>query len=217
MNPLPDSIDIGLILDLTGVFFFAMSGCLLAVRKGFDLVGSLVLGSLVGLGGGVIRDIILNQGPPAAFSNPVYLLPPLIATLLVYFMSSHVERLGSWLMLFDAGGLALFCIAGTVKALEYGMNPVSAALLGVTSAVGGGLLRDIAANEIPQLFDSRDIYAFPAFVGAALAAVVWTNDIYNLWTGMSIAVVVLSFRVLAWKFSWHAPLAVRGWIRQRRT
>lgn len=216
MNFSGDSLHISLLLDLTGVFFFAMSGCLLAVRKGFDLIGSLLLGSMVGLGGGVIRDIVLAQGPPAAFSNPLYLLPPVIATLGVYFLSAHVERLGNWLVLFDAGGLALFCITGTIKALTFGMNPVSAALLGVTSAVGGGLLRDITANEVPQLFDSHDIYAFPAFVGAALAALAWANGFYNLWTGMAIAAVVFAFRILAWHFSWPAPLAVRGWIRRRR-
>ena len=155
-------------LDLAGVFFFAVSGSLLAARKQFDIIGSLLLASVVSLGGGVIRDIIINAGPPAAFTNPAYLAPPLLATVLVYFLFSSVQRFTSLLVLFDAGGLALFCITGTLKALAAGMNPVAAVLLGVTTAVGGGLLRDITANEVPQLFDPKDLYALPAFAGAVV-------------------------------------------------
>jgi uncharacterized membrane protein YeiH len=205
--------DIALVwLDLAGVFFFAVSGSLLAARKQFDIVGSLLLASVVSLGGGVIRDIILNT-TPAAFSNPAYLAPPLLATLLVYFLFSSVQRFTSLLILFDAGGLALFCITGTLKALALGMNPFAAVLLGVTTAVGGGLLRDITANEVPQLFDPRDIYALPAFAGATLTTVLWVTGSFNAITACVVAAVVFAFRVTAWRRSWHAPLAVRGWHR----
>jgi uncharacterized membrane protein YeiH len=159
-------------LDLLGVFFFAVSGSLLAARKQIDIVGSLLLASLVGLGGGVIRDIILSI-VPAAFTNPAYLAPPLLATVLVFFLFSSVQRYTSLLILFDAAGLALFCMTGTLKALATGLNPVASVLLGVTTAVGGGLLRDITANEVPELFNPKDIYALPAFVGSAMTAVLW--------------------------------------------
>nr|WP_218847246.1 TRIC cation channel family protein [Psychromicrobium silvestre] len=196
---------------MLGVFFFAVSGCLLAARKNFDLVGSLLLGSLVSLGGGVVRDLVIGQ-LPAAFSNPLYLFPPLLATLLVFFLYSGVEKTKGLLTVFDAAGLALFCITGTVKALDAGLNPVASALLGVTTAVGGGLLRDVVANEVPQLFNRHDIYAMPAFLGSALAAVCYLTGILNLSTGLAIAVVVFAFRLLAWRFRWHAPLAV--WRRK---
>ncbi|MCU1435007.1 MAG: putative rane protein [Pseudarthrobacter sp.] len=202
-------------LDLLGVFFFAVSGSLLAARKNIDIVGSLLLASLVGLGGGVIRDLILDAGPPAAFSNPAYLVPPLLATVLVYFLFSSVQRFTSLLTLFDAGGLALFCMTGTVKALAGGMNPVAAVLLGVMTAVGGGLLRDVTANEVPDLFNPRDIYALPAFAGAALTAVLWVLGAFNVLTAAAIAAVVFTFRVVAWRRSWQAPLAVHG--RHRRS
>jgi uncharacterized membrane protein YeiH len=202
-------------LDLLGVFFFAVSGSLLAARKNIDIVGSLLLASLVGLGGGVIRDLILDAGPPAAFSNPAYLVPPLLATVLVYFLFSSVQRFTSLLTLFDAGGLALFCMTGTVKALAAGMNPVAAVLLGVMTAVGGGLLRDVTANEVPDLFNPRDIYALPAFAGAALTAVLWVLGAFNVLTAAAIAAVVFTFRVVAWRRSWQAPLAVHG--RHRRS
>ncbi|WP_285249898.1 trimeric intracellular cation channel family protein [Pseudarthrobacter sp. fls2-241-R2A-168] len=199
-------------LDLLGVFFFAVSGSLLAARKQIDIVGSLLLASLVGLGGGVIRDIILGV-VPAAFTNPAYLVPPLLATVLVYFLFSSVQRYTSLLTLFDAGGLALFCMTGTLKALATGLNPVASVLLGVTSAVGGGLLRDVVANEVPELFNPKDIYALPAFLGAAMTAVLWVLGVFNVLTAAVIAALVFTFRVLAWRRSWQAPLAVRGWHR----
>jgi uncharacterized membrane protein YeiH len=200
-------------LDLAGVFFFAVSGSLLAARKNIDIVGSLLLASLVGLGGGVIRDLILANGPPAAFSNPAYLVPPLLATVLVYLVFASVQRFTSLLVLFDAGGLALFCMTGTVKALDSGMNPVAAALLGVMTAVGGGLLRDVTANEVPELFNPNSIYALPAFLGAALTAVLGVAGAFNVLTAVAVAAIVFTFRVLAWRRSWQAPLAVRGWHR----
>ncbi|SKB42928.1 Uncharacterized membrane protein YeiH [Arthrobacter sp. 49Tsu3.1M3] len=200
-------------LDLAGVFFFAVSGSLLAARKQFDIIGSLLLASVVSLGGGVIRDIIINAGPPAAFTNPAYLAPPLFATVLVYFLFSSVQRFTSLLILFDAGGLALFCITGTLKALAAGMNPVAAVLLGVTTAVGGGLLRDITANEVPQLFDPRDLYALPAFAGSASTVILSLTGTFTAVSACAVAGVVFAFRVTAWRRHWYVPLAVRGWHR----
>lgn len=205
---------IPLILDLFGVFFFAVSGSLLAARKGFDLVGSLLLASLAGLGGGVARDVIIDT-PPAAFNNPTYLVPPLLATVLVYFVFSRVERGRRVLVVFDAAGLALFCITGTLKALTFGLNPVAAVLLGVTTAVGGGLLRDVVANEVPQLFDPRDIYALPAMLGGVVVTVLVAQDWFNLLSGTATASMVFSLRVLAWRYGWHAPLAARAWSPRR--
>ena len=161
----------------------------------------------------MIRDIVINAGPPIAFTNPAYLAPPLLAAMLVYYLFSSVQRFTSLLTLFDAGGLALFCITGTLKAISAGMNPVAAILLGVTTGVGGGLLRDITANEIPTLFNNRDIYALPAFVGAGLTTLMWHLGLFTGLTACVIAGVVFAFRVTAWRRSWYVPLAVRGWHR----
>jgi uncharacterized membrane protein YeiH len=133
--------------------------------------------------------------------------------VLVYFLFSSVQRFTSLLVLFDAGGLALFCITGALKALAAGMNPISAVLLGVTTAVGGGLLRDITANEVPQLFDPRDLYALPAFAGAALTVILSAAGAFTAVTGSAVAGVVFAFRVTAWRRRWYVPLAVRGWHR----
>ncbi|NVN00581.1 TRIC cation channel family protein [Arthrobacter sp. SDTb3-6] len=208
-------LDIPLILDLAGCFFFAVSGSLLAVRKGFDLVGSVLLGSLVGLGGGVVRDFILNAGPPAAFSNPIYLAAPLLAALMVYLVVGGVQRVSRLVLMFDAGGLALFCITGSLKALEAGMNAAAAILLGVATAVGGGILRDITADQVPSVFDPKTMYAIPALLGSALATGLWYLGWLNLVTGTVVAVVVFALRMLALHFHWHAPLAARSWARPR--
>lgn len=202
-------MDWALIADLLGTFFFAISGSLLAAQRGYDIVGSLLLGSLTGLGGGVIRDLIIGV-PPTAFAQPVYLAAPLAAAVLVFFLSAGIERYSRPLLIFDAAGLALFCTTGTVKALEAGMNPVAGMLLGVTTGVGGGLLRDVVANRDPQLFNSSDLYAVPAFLGAAIVAALWSTSLPNIVTVAAAAAVVFVFRVLSLKFHWRIPHAKGG-------
>ena len=199
-----------LVLDLLGAFFFAISGCLLAVRRDFDIVGSLLLGALTGLGGGVVRDLIIGVAP-TAFVHPVYLVPPAAAALLVYFLVHRVERFLSMLLVFDAGGLALFCITGTVKALVAGMNPVTAVLLGVTTGVGGGLLRDVVANQEPQLFNPRDIYAGPALLGSTLITALWYLGLFNTVSGLWVAAMVFTLRVLSLRYRWRIPRAAGPW------
>lgn len=199
-----------LVLDLLGAFFFAISGCLLAARRGFDIVGSLLLGALTGLGGGVVRDLILGVAPNA-FVRPVYLVPPAAAALLVYFFAYRVQQFVRTLLIFDAGGLALFCITGTVKALVAGMNPVAAVLLGVTTGVGGGLLRDVVANQDPQLFNPRDLYAVPALLGAALITALWHLGLFNTLSGLCVAAVVFTLRVLSLHYKWRVPHAAGSW------
>lgn len=197
-----------LILDLFGVFFFALSGSLLAARRGFDIVGSLLLGSVTGLGGGVVRDLILGV-PPTAFDQPISLLPPVLAAFIVYVLHGHMHRFTRPLLVFDAAGLGLFCTTGAVKALEYGINPIAAAVLGVTTGVGGGLLRDVVANRDPQLFDPRDLYAVPAMFGAALTTVMWTAG-WQAWSlSLVVAVLVFVLRLLALWLRWRVPHAVR--------
>lgn len=197
-----------LVLDLVGVFFFAVTGALLAARKGFDVVASTLLAGLTGLGGGVVRDVLINVRP-AAFEHPVYLLPVVLGAATVYFYYPHVPKFRRTLLLVDAAGLGLFCVTGTVKALGAGVPAVSAVLLGVTTAVGGGLLRDVVAREVPSLFRYDDIYALPAMVGAVATALLWRLDAVTVWTGVGAAVVTFTLRALAVRYDWRAPLAYR--------
>ena len=199
-----------LLFDLLGVFFFGVSGSLLAARRGFDIVGSLLLAGLTGIGGGIVRDVVLGE-VPNSFANPYYFIPPILAALLVYFLAPGVQRLMRPLLIFDAGGLALFCTSGTIKALEAGMNPFAATLLGVATAVGGGLLRDVVANKNPSIFDPRDMYAVPAMLGAGLIAVLWMVGLQGWVWELAVAAVVFVLRIVSLKFHWHVPKAVGPW------
>jgi uncharacterized membrane protein YeiH len=130
-------------LDLIGIFVFAISGALLAVRKNFDVFGIAVLAEVTALGGGLFRDVIIGAVPPAAFTDLGYFLTPLVAAGLVFFLHPEVERTQVAVNIFDAAGLGLFCVTGTVKAYDYGLGLTASAALGLATAVGGGVLRDI--------------------------------------------------------------------------
>ncbi|MGW2314444.1 trimeric intracellular cation channel family protein, partial [Actinomadura luteofluorescens] len=156
------------VLDLAGIFVFAVSGALAAVRQRLDVVGMVVLAEITALGGGILRDLIIGAVPPAAFTDLGYVLVPMAASALVFFWHPQVTRLLPAVLLFDAAGLGLFCATGTVKALEYGLSPVHAVLLGIVTAVGGGILRDVLAGRIPAVLYDRQLYAVPALLGAAV-------------------------------------------------
>lgn len=193
--------------DLLGVFFFAVSGSLLAAQRQFDIVGSLLLGTCVGLGGGILRDVILDVGVPRAFDSPVYLVPPVVAAVVVYFFAHVVRRFHDLLITFDAAGMALFAVTGTLVSLAAGMNPVASAILGLVTAVGGGVIRDVIANDVPQIFRARGLYAIPALLGAALtSALVWA-DWFSIGTGSAVAALVFALRMVSLRYRWQAPPA----------
>lgn len=195
-------------LDLAGIFVFAISGALLAVRKNFDVFGMAVLAEVTGLGGGLLRDLIIGAVPPAAFTDLGYFTTPLVATVLVFFLHPHVERIQGAVNVFDAAGLGLFCVTGTVKAYEYGLGLTASAALGLATAAGGGVLRDVLANEVPSLLRwDRDLYAVPAIVGAATVALCIRFDALNGVTSGLAALVAFVLRLLAMRFHWRAPRA----------
>ncbi|MFG2884386.1 trimeric intracellular cation channel family protein [Streptomyces sp. NPDC048297] len=199
-------------LDVIGIFVFAISGALLAVRKNFDVFGIAVLAEVTGLGGGLFRDLIIGAVPPAAFTDLGYFVTPLLAALVVFFLHPHVERIQSAVLVFDAAGLGLFCVTGTTKAYSYGLNLTASATLGLATAVGGGVLRDVLANEVPSLLRwDRDLYAVPAMVGAAMVVVCIHYDVLTpLASGVAV-VTAFVLRLLAMRFHWRAP---RAWNRR---
>jgi uncharacterized membrane protein YeiH len=199
-------------LDIIGIFVFAISGALLAVRKNFDVFGMAVLAEVTGLGGGLFRDVVIGAVPPAAFTDAGYFHAPLIATALVFFLHPHVERINKAVSVFDAAGLGLFCVVGTVKAYEYGLGLSASAVLGLATAAGGGVLRDVLANEVPSLLRwDRDLYAVPAIVGATLTALLLDQGALNALTMMLAAAIAFVVRLLAMRFGWRAP---RAWHRR---
>lgn len=199
-------------LDLVGIFVFAISGALLAVRKNFDVFGIAVLAEVTALGGGLFRDLVIGAVPPAAFTDLGYFSTPLLAALLVIFLHPQVERIQAAVNVFDAAGLGLFCVAGTTKAYAYGLGLTASAALGLATAVGGGVLRDVLANEVPSLLRwDRDLYAVPAIVGAALVALCLRYGALNPFTSGLAALTAFVLRLLAMRFHWRAP---RAWNRR---
>lgn len=165
---MPDSATALVVLDLLGIFVFAISGALVAVRKGFDVFGILVLAGTTGLGGGFLRDVLIDATPPAALADWRYLIVPVAAGLMTFAFHPTVGRLERVINVSDAFGLSLFCVTGALKAVEYGLGPVPAALMGMVTGIGGGMVRDLLAGRPPDVF-SGNLYATPALAGAAIA------------------------------------------------
>jgi uncharacterized membrane protein YeiH len=200
------------VLELIGIFVFAISGALTAIQRDFDAVGILILAEVTALGGGVVRDLIIGDTPPGAFRDVWLLLVPLAAATVAFFAHPVVERLTFGILLFDAAGLGLFCVTGTLKALDHGLGPVQSAVLGVTTAVGGGLLRDVIARQTPALFRvDSDLYSIPAMLGAAAVTVAHRLELPMPVAAPAAALFVFAFRVVAMVRHWTAP---RAWNRR---
>ncbi len=199
-------------LDVIGIFVFAISGALLAVRKNFDVFGMAVLAEVTALGGGLFRDLIIGAVPPAAFTDLGFFVTPLLATIVVFFLHPHVERIQAAVLVFDAAGLGLFCVTGTTKAYSHGLGLTASATLGLATAVGGGVLRDVLANEVPSLLRwDRDLYAVPAIAGATMVVLCIRFDALTSVTSGLAAASAFILRLLAMKFHWRAP---RAWNRR---
>lgn len=199
-----------LALDLTGTFAFAVSGVLLAARRNFDITGGLVLGTLTGIGGGMIRDVLLDR-VPNAIGQPIYLAPAVLATLLLYMIGSHVSRARFWIVAFDALGLGVFSVTGTTIALTAGANYPAALLMGALTACGGGLMRDAVASEDPAIFRGTDLYLIPALFGSGLTIIAEVTGLLGSIASLVIAAAAFGFRMLAWKLQWRVPQPMRQW------
>jgi uncharacterized membrane protein YeiH len=193
------------VLDLVGIFVFGITGALVGVRKKLDVFGILVLALVTGLGGGFIRDVLIGATPPAALEDWRYLVVPVAAGLLTFFLHPGIGRLERLVNVFDAAGLALFSVIGALKAIDYGLSPLSAALLGTISGIGGGVIRDILSGRVPVVLRS-EIYATPAFLGAGIVVVAAALEYDALWVPIAAAITCFTIRLLAIRRGWNAPL-----------
>ncbi|WP_051935474.1 trimeric intracellular cation channel family protein [Deinococcus sp. YIM 77859] len=191
------------LLDLLGVLAFSMSGALLAVRKRFDLLGVLVLGCVTAVGGGAIRDTLTGQTPPLFLRDETYLWLALLGAVLAFAFGERLARFERTLSVFDTLGLALFAASGAVGALGLGLGPLGVMFAGMLSGVGGGIIRDLIANEVPEVMYRRDqLYATAAAAGAA-AVYLLAPHLPTFGAQLSGAAVVI---LLRW-------LSRRGWVR----
>jgi uncharacterized membrane protein YeiH len=194
-----------LALDLTGTFAFAVNGALTALRMArLDIVGVVTLGVITALGGGIIRDVLLGSLPPATFSDWRYLAVAAGGGLLAFTSGRHLQRLSSLITLLDAAGLSLFAVTGATKALDLGLGPAQAVLLGALTGVGGGTVRDVLIRRIPSVLSSG-LYAIPALVGAAVIVVAGELGRYGLVTAVGAAAVCFTIRMLGVRFGINAP------------
>lgn len=194
-----------IVLDLMGIFVFAISGALVGVRKELDLFGVLVLAGATGLGGGFMRDVLIDATPPAALRDWRYLLVPMVAGLITFWLHVRVGRRERYVVLFDAVGLSVFCVTGAMKAIAYGLGPVPAALMGLLTGIGGGVIRDLLANRVPEVFRG-ELYATPALAGAAFTVALNNGSLPPLAVAILGALVCLTWRLLALWREWQAPM-----------
>ena len=152
-------------LDLIGTFVFALSGAALGVQRGMDLFGVLVLAFVTAVVGGITRDVLIGAVPPASVADWHNLALAVAAGLLVFRFYRLLDRLQHPVLFFDAAGLGVFAVAGTQKALGFGINWPVAAVLGMITGIGGGMVRDVLTAEVPTVLRA-DIYAVAALAGA---------------------------------------------------
>lgn len=194
-----------LALDLTGTFAFALNGALTAVRVArVDIIGVITLGMITALGGGIVRDIVLDDLPPATFSDWRYLAVAGVGALIAFVLGRRLERLWKPITVLDAAGLSLFAVTGASKALDLGLGPVQAVILGAVTAVGGGTLRDVLIQRVPVVLSS-ELYAIPALAGAAVTVVTGRLDAYGVPAAVAAALVCFAIRMLGVRFDLNAP------------
>jgi len=193
-------------LDLGGTFAFALSGAMAGIRRRLDLFGVLVLAVAAATFGGITRDVLIGDTPPAALVNWRYLAVAVAAGLLNFAWPALIERLRNPVRILDAVGLALFAVAGTQKALDFGLSPVMATLLGMLTGIGGGVARDVLLTEIPAVLRA-DLYAVAALAGAVVVAVGHVLGVPFVVTAAVGGLVCFGLRMLAIRRRWSLPVA----------
>jgi uncharacterized membrane protein YeiH len=193
------------LLDLLGIFVFAISGALVGVRKGLDVFGVLVLAGTTGLGGGFLRDVLIGATPPAALEDWRYLAVPIVAGMLAFVYHPALGRVEPSITVLDAFGLGLFCVTGAQKALDYGLGPAPAALMGLVTAIGGGVMRDVLAGRVPAVFRG-ELYATPALAGAVVVVIGARTDAPFAVVAFAGAGLCIGWRLLAIWRHWQAPV-----------
>lgn len=192
------------ILDLIGTFAFAISGALSAAEKRYDFFGVLFVAFITALGGGTIRDLLLGSTPVGWMHNYYYLIAIVLAVVFTFLLYRQIQTWRKTLFIFDSIGLGVFTIIGMQKSLEMGTPLVFAMIMGVISAVLGGVIRDTFNNDIPLIL-RKEIYATACFVGATLLAILsFFNTPLELSVPITIGLIIL-IRILSVKYKLSLP------------
>lgn len=195
-----------LALDLVGTFVFALAGATAGVRRQLDIFGVAVLSFATACSGGIARDVLIGAVPPAALSDWRYVAASLLAGILAFRWHALIDRMHSPVRVFDAAGLALFAVTGTLKALAFGLHPAMAALLGMLTGIGGGMARDVLLAQVPVVLRS-DLYAVAALAGAAVVAIGSLAGLSPAVTATAGALLCFALRMVAIRRDWQLPRA----------
>lgn len=195
------------LIDFLGVFVGALGGALAAVRDTrykYDLVGVIGLALASALGGGITRDVILQQGPPLAFVDVRYLLVALAGAIVGMLFASrigkNIERL---IIVIDAAALGLFAVAGSTRALNARLRRLPALLLGIVTAVGGGSLRDVLSGRTPKIFERGELYAIAAACGSAGFLACDMLHLNRSASTLAGTILAFSLRILSLRYHWR--------------
>lgn len=192
-------------LDLTGTFVFALNGALTAVRAArLDIVGVVTLGMITGLGGGIVRDVLLGSLPPATFRDWRYLALAAAGGLIAFTLSRRLDRLAMPILVLDAVGLSVFAVIGASKALSFDLGIGQAIILGAVTGVGGGTIRDVLVGRVPTVLRS-DLYAIPALLGATVTVITIRAGVYGVPAALGAAAVCFAVRMLGVRYGLQAP------------
>lgn len=195
-----------LVLDLAGTAVFAVSGGAVGVKHRLDVFGVCVLAFVAGNAGGMIRDVLIGAVPPAALSGWRHVAVSLVSGLVIFFWHPRLNRLRTPILLFDAAGLGLFAVSGAQKALAFELDPFVAALLGMLTAIGGGMLRDLLVREIPTVL-REDLYAVAALAGASVVIGGHLLQLPPTATTVPGAALCFAMRLVAIRRGWSLPVA----------
>ena len=194
------------LLDLAGTFVFALSGGLRGVERRLDSFGVVFLAFVAAVSGGVLRDLLIGATPPAAMQSWSYIAVSTLAGTLCFFAYGPIVKLARPIAVFDALGLGLFAVVGARKALDAGLSPLMAALLGMLTAVGGGVVRDVLTTRTPMVLH-REVYALAALAGAAALAFGDWIGAPDMATAPLGAALATGLRLVALKRDWRLPRA----------
>lgn len=193
-------------MDLAATFVFAISGATRGVHKRLDLFGVLVIAWAAAVAGGITRDLMIGAVPPAAIADWRYFAVAVAAGLLGFVASDAIGRLRTPVLLFDAAGLCLFAVTGTQKALDHGLSPLMAAILGMITCIGGGVARDLLTLQVPSVLHS-ELYAVAALAGAGSIAVGFWLGLPDIPVALFAAGLCLFLRLMSIYRGWRLPLA----------
>jgi len=193
-------------LDLLGVFANGLLGGAVARTQNMDLFGFAAMGLVSGLGGGIIRDVLLEHGTPAALVDPAYIPTALAGAAIAFLMHIQSRAWNRVFLLVDAAAISLWATAGALKTLEAGLEWLPAVLLGTITAIGGGVTRDLMLQRVPAVFKDGQLYATVAIVVAIIQVVFAETVGLHYATGTAVAIVVgFLLRLLAYWRGWRLP------------